>query len=289
MSSIVSGIAVGLLYGLLGFAIVLIFKATGVANFAQGSIGTLLTMTVYFITVGGLHIPFPVGLLLGFPIAALVGAALYLGVMNRNDRVGTLNLTTRTLGIFLLLSAGMNFAWGTNQPFQFPAVFPRASVAVGGTFLTVNTLGILVVFVVLAALLWGSFRFTTVGLLMRAMSERRDVAQLLGVRTTRLAAVAWAVSGVLSLTVGVLAVGSVLLTTDVMDLFLLSAFTGAIIGGLRSFPGSVVGGILVGIVSNLGTALFDTHMATIMVFGLLIFMLALRPNGLFGTSVEERL
>jgi branched-chain amino acid transport system permease protein len=147
----------------------------------------------------------------------------------------------------------------------------------------------LVVFALLAIGLWLFFRYTSTGLLMRAMAERPDVAILLGVRQVRLTAVAWALGAVVSLIVGVMAAPTALLNTEMMDLYLLYSFTGVIIGGMRSFPGCVVGGICVGIVNNVAAAVFDPQVGIEMVFVLLAITLVIRPHGIFGSEVAERL
>jgi branched-chain amino acid transport system permease protein len=124
---------------------------------------------------------------------------------------------------------------------------------------------------------------------MRALAERPDVANLLGVQKSRLTATAWSLGAVVSLIVGVLVAPKALLSSDMMDLYLLYSFTGVIIGGMRSFPGCVVGGLFVGVVNNVASALFDPQVGIEMVFLLLVVTLVVRPHGIFGHEVAERL
>src|SRR5258708_7239914 len=288
LAAAISGSGVGLLYGVLSLSIVLLFKARGVANFAQGNMGTFAVIAVYMLTQQGQRLGFPAGLAAGVLIAAGVGLAFYIAVIRPRSDAGVLALTTRTLALYVLLIAITSFFWGANQPFRFPSVFPEGSISIGGVYVTYQTMGNAGIFLVLSASGWIFFKYTTTGTLMQAMSEQPEIARLLGVPTRLLTALAWVVASIVSFIVATLAAPSTLLTTERMGPFLLYAFTGALIGGLTSFPGCIIGSLLVGVVSNVGNTKFDPQIATLMVFGLLVFAQAVRPHGLLGHHVEER-
>lgn len=287
-SALISGISIGLLYALLAFVIVFLHKTTGVANFAQGNISTL-TVFLVFAFIRNLNFGLLLAVLIGIPLSAAVGAAAYGLGLRINDDAGRLNLTIRTLAIYLLVAALIDRFWGIGQPFTFPSLLPRSALHPWGVTITVAalitiglTLGLVVVFSVF-------LNRTKTGLMLRAMADDADAATLLGVPTRRLTTVAWAISGVLSLVVGLLVAPDASLTTNLMQVFLLFAFTAAVVGGLNSLPGTLVGGIAVGVVDNIASVYSSSDVAVLAVFLLLVITLLLRPAGIFGRLATVRL
>jgi branched-chain amino acid transport system permease protein len=288
VGGIISGVALGLLYGLLAFAIVLLFKSTGVANFSQGQIGTFCTFLVFEL-MRAAGVSFGVAVAIGCVLAFVSGIACYWLFLRPNEGADHVNLTIRTLGIYLLLFAIVDLGWSKGQPFAFPSLFPQGGVTIADTaisWLTVETIGVAVL---LAVLTWWFFRRTDKGLMFAAVAERPEIAKLLGVRTRRLTATAWGGAATVALIVGLLVAPRTLLSSDMMDLYLLFAFTAAIVGGLTSLPGALVGGLLVGVLENVVTIYVNSDVAVLGVFVLLLVVLLVRPEGLFGSSVAERL
>lgn len=286
--TVVSGIVVGLLYGLLAFSIVFLFKATGVANFAQGNIATFTAFMVYLFAVHA-HLGLWLSIGIGAVGAAAFGVLLYFLALRVNDDAGAVNLTIRTLAVYVLIFAVINEYWGAGQPFSFPSVFPQGSLLLGSIRISIASLGTLLVAVALAALFGFFFSRTSLGLVFLGMAERPDIARLLGVNTRRMSAIAWGIAALVSLVVGLLTAPSALLSSDMMDLFLLYAFTGAVIGGLTSLVGAFVGGAIVGILGNTTAVYAGPDVEIFVLFLLLILVLLVKPDGIFGTSVQERL
>src|SRR4051812_7934675 len=289
-AGIVSGIAVGALYGLLGFAIIMLLKATSVANFAQGAIATLGAFIVYEL-VQTLGIGFWIAFLIAAPITALIGAALYFVALRPNDDADHLNFIIRTLAVSLLIIGGVNREWSKGQPFTFPTVMSGdAAFVLGGVAVSWLTIGTIIIAGILAAGFAWFFYRTRLGLMFLGVADRADIAALLGIRTRRLTAIAWGMAALISLVTGVLVAPRTLLSCDMMDFYLLYSFTAAVIGGLTSTWGVFVGGALVGCIDNLVTIYAGPDMGTIAVFLLLIAALLIRPSGIFGDrSLVERL
>jgi branched-chain amino acid transport system permease protein len=143
--------------------------------------------------------------------------------------------------------------------------------------------------IVLGGAFWLLYNRTATGLLLRGIADRPDVARLLGADTTRLSGLAWLLAGLVAVVVGLLTVPTALLSSDMMDSFFLYAFTAALLGGMTSLPGAFVGGVVVGVVSNVVTVLRGQEISILAIFGLLIAILLIRPDGLFGHGVVERL
>lgn len=284
----ISGVAVGFVYGMLAFSIVLLFKASGIPNFAQGNIATFGTFIVYLLAART-GLPLPAAIALGFAGTAALGVAIYVGSMLPRGDAGTLNLAIRTLAVYLLLFAVMNLFWGVGQPFAFPRFLPDASVGVAGVSVSLLSMVTVAAAVVLGGAFWLLYNRTATGLLLRGIADRPEVARLLGADTARLSGLAWLLAGLVALVVGLLTVPTALLSSDMMDSFFLYAFTAALLGGMTSLPGAFAGGVVVGVVSNVVTVLRGQEISIVAVFALLIVILLVRPDGLFGHGVVERL
>ncbi len=165
-----------------------------------------------------------------------------------------------------------------------------AAFVLGGVAVSWLTIGTILVALILAGSFAWFFYRTRLGLMFLGVADKPDIAALLGIRTRGLTALAWAIAAVISLVTGVLVAPRTLLSSDMMDFYLLYSFTAAVIGGLTSMWGVFVGGILVGCVDNLVTIYASPDLGTIAVFILLIAVLLLRPSGMFGDrSLVERL
>jgi branched-chain amino acid transport system permease protein len=221
--------------------------------------------------------------------AAAAGGASYLLVIRPRDEADHLNTTMRTLGLYLLLFAYVNYRWAVGQPFSFPSIFPDGvAFTLGGNGITWTTVGTIVVAGLLSAFFAWFFRRTRLGLLFLGMASRPEIAELLGVATRRLTLLAWMAAAMVSLVVALLIAPVALLTTDMMDPFLLLAFTAAIVGGLTSMVGVFLGGLVIGVMDNLVTVYWNGDSAMLAVFGLLILVLLVKPEGLLGTRSAER-
>ncbi len=287
-SAILTGLTVGLLYGLMGFAIVALFKMTGVANFAAGTTATLgATLALHLSARGDLDPLAASGLAIVLTGAA--GVAAYLLVMRLRDDVGHLSLTVRTVGLFLLGQALLEIWLGQGQPFVFSSVLPDISTTVAGQAIPSSTLWFPIVAVAILGLVGAVFTRTRLGLLMRGLASDADTAGLLGARTRLLAALAWGLSSGLAAVVGILAAPSRLVSSDMMTSWLLYVFAGVVIGGMTSLAGAVVGGLGVGLVQGITYQLTSDEVALLAVFALFLVTLLVRPQGLFGVPVGERL
>lgn len=284
----ISGIASGFIYGMLAFSIVLLFKASGIPNFTQGNIATFGTFIVYLLATRA-GVPLALAIVLGFIGTGMLAVIIYLGAMVPRGESGTLNLAIRTLAVYLLLFAVMNLFWGQGQPFAFPHFLPSASISMGSVQVSLVSLVTVVIAVVLAAVFWLFFSRTRPGLLLRGIADRVEIARLLGADIRGLSGLAWLLAGLVAVIVGLLTVPSALLSTDMMDSFLLFSFTAALLGGITSLPGAFVGGVVVGVISNVVSVTGGQEFSIVAIFALLIVVLLVRPNGLFGHEVAERL
>lgn len=286
-SALVSGLVNGALYALLGLAIILIFRTTAVANFAQGEIGMLAAFAfLMFILPAGL--PFWAAWLSTLAFGALCGAATYLVLLRVRPGAGHLNLTVRTLGLYTLVYAAAVYWWGEGEPYRMPSLFGATPVTLAGFNVSQDQLGTMGVAVVVAAGFLLLFRFTRVGLAMRAVAINADVAMLQGVDVRRVVLLAWMVACALSAAVALLVAPTSFLGTDLMRPYLLKAFTAAILGGMYSFPGVLLGGVVLGLSESLAAMALSIHFRETFVFVVLLLVLLLRPAGILGSVQRSR-
>lgn len=288
LPAIVNGVVIGALFGLLGLSIVLVFRTTGVGNFAAGNMSMFASFIVFMVVVRRLGVGTRAGFLLGIVLGAVFGLLIYWVVIAPRSGWGHLNVTFRTLGLFALLFAVASRLWGDAEPYTVEGLFPRGTVNVLGLFVGYNQLGAAGVTAVMAAGLLGFFSLTDTGLIMRAVASDRDVAILIGIDVRRVELIAWTLAGALGAVGGMLIAPITLLGTDMMDLFLIEAFTAVILGGIYSFAGAIVGGLIVGVLYSVSGVYFNPEVQYVLSLFILVLMLLLRPAGIFGTARPVR-
>jgi branched-chain amino acid transport system permease protein len=287
IATVIGGAINGGLYALLGLAIVLIFSTSGVANFAQGELATFSGFLLLMLVL-------PRGLGIGAAwvltviAAALLGLLIYRFIVSPRPEADHLNLTVRTLGLTGLLHALDVFFWGSNEPYRFPSLFGSGTWKLGPASFSSDQLGTLAVAATAAVAFFAFFKYTTLGLAMRAVAIDRDVAALQGVDIKRTHLAVWGVATALSAVVGLLAAPISFLETNLMQPYILKAFTAAVIGGMISFPGVVAGGLLLGVAEALAAAATSVHVREPFTFAVLLLVLLLRPAGLFGSAKQQR-
>jgi branched-chain amino acid transport system permease protein len=170
---------------------------------------------------------------------------------------------------------------------DFPSPFPDRPVL--GALMTTRDLGVLAVTLVMLALLVAFFRFTVTGLAMRAAAQNPQSARLCGIHVTRMLAIGWGLAAAIGATAGIMVAPILFLDPNMMSGVLLYAFTGALLGGISSPVGAVVGGLIVGVTENLvGTYLIPSQLKLTVALMLIILVLVFKPNGLFGTAIVRR-
>jgi branched-chain amino acid transport system permease protein len=286
-STTMAGVVTGSYYALLGIALALIFRTTGVANFSQGHLGTLGVFLLYMY-VSKLH----VGSIGGFCIAVLLSAAVsgvaYLVLLRPKAGTDAMSMTIKTLGLFTLVHAVMLYAWGENEPYVMTGIFSSGSMAIGSLYVTYEQIGTLVIVAVLAVAFLVLMRYTRTGLAMRSVALNSEVATLLGVNVNVVGILVWMISGGIGALVAMLIAPVSFLGTNLMEPYLLKAFTAAILGGLTSFPGVIVGGLILGVMESYAATWASISLREPFTFIVLLVVLMLRPNGLFGAAHKER-
>ena len=288
---VISGISSGSLFAILGLAIVMIYRSTSVLNFAQGEMALFTTfLTWSFLT----RMDFWPAFLLAILVAAVLGGALERFVLRPVEQAPVLNSLIVTLGLFTIFNGLVLYIWGADPKNFGPfSVFKGDAVCAGDVCIGRLSIGVLVVTVVIMAGLYVLFAHTKVGLGMRATAQNRLASQLVGIPVGRMLTAGWALSAAVGAVAGVLVAQDTALTVSPSPLFsvLLYAFAGAVLGGLDSPVGAVVGGLTVGVVKNLGSVYVPADVGNVdvsLAFALIVIVLMVRPAGLFGRPAQRR-
>jgi branched-chain amino acid transport system permease protein len=282
-----SGISNGAIYAAVALALVLIWRSTRIVNFAQGGMLMITTFIASAVISGGgsYILGFVVALGSGFVLGAVIERVL----IRRVENAPPLNPVILTLGLYVLLVAAAGMIWG-NTPRSFPAAFSLRGYKVGGTNLlfTPNDTFIVLIVIAVAVALALLFRATNLGLQMRASAFAPEVARLLGVRVGRMLTLGWALAAMVGSLAGVLVAPSVFLGPNTFDPLLIGGFVAAVLGGLDSPPGAVVGGLILGLALSYVSGYEGSAMVPLAAFVILILALMVRPGGLFSTTPERR-
>lgn len=282
---IVSGLAIGAIYGLIGMAYACIYKATGVVNFAQGEVMMLIAYLTATL-LAHVHWPFWTGLLLAPLIGIAVGLIIERIVIRPMIGRPAFAIVMVTIGLAVLMRSLIVLFWGS-EPREFPGRGSENVISFAGIGLYPVQILAFVVFLSAMALSWAFLRYSRLGIAMRATAISEQVAMLMGVDVRKISAYSWAGAAVLSGLAGILFASAAYVGPDLFAVGL-KAFPATILGGLDAVTGSGVGGILIGVTENIVGGYADSALKEIAGFVVIILILMVRPNGLFGERDVER-
>jgi branched-chain amino acid transport system permease protein len=275
-----SGIASGSVYAMVALGFVLVFKSTDVLNFAHGEflmLGSFLAIT-FLVNLEANFLVTIVAIVLGM---AALGVALHYGIMRFLVGQPLFSVVLVTIGIAIVIRAVLLIVYGPMERGRILAL-PQGQIELGGVGVPWVDIILFFAAALSVAIFYAFFRYTGIGLQMRAVAENLEAAAAMGINPNRVFATAWAVGAIMA------AVGGVLYGhfTAVIDLNLsaigLRAFPAAMIGGLDSVEGAILGGLVVGVVEQLGAGYFGGELRDVIAFGLMFLVLMVRPYGFFG-------
>jgi branched-chain amino acid transport system permease protein len=285
---VVDGIAIGSIYGALALALVLIFRSTGIVNFAQGEMAMFSTFGAWALVQTG--IPLGLALLLALAGSFAGGMVIERVIIRPVEGEDPLTILIVTLGLFILVNSGAGWIWGFNNR-GFPRALPGGSSKIAGINLSYESLGILAVLLAVVGLLFLLFQRTKLGLAMRAAAANPASARLVGIDVGRTLMIGWGLAALLGALAGVLVAPQLFLDVNFMGGVLVYSFAAATLGGFDSPKGAVIGGWIIGVAETLAGDYigFVGSDLTILVPLVIIFgVLLVRPNGLFGSPEVVR-
>jgi branched-chain amino acid transport system permease protein len=288
LQQVVSGLASGGIYASLALALVLIYRATQVINFSQGEMAMFMTFVAWSLMN---HLPYWPAFLLTLVLAFLGGAALELALIRPVQNAPVLTVVIVTIGLFIGLNGLARRIWG-NQPRTLESPFSTDPIRIGGVAFSAQDLGIIAVSLVIVGLLFAFFQYTRLGLGLRAAALNPAASRLVGIHVSLMLAFGWGLAAMLGAVAGMMAappLGS--FDQNLMQPILLYAFAAAVLGGVDSPLGAVVGGLSLGVLVNLVGTYVDFVGADLRLpVALLVILVVLlvRPSGLFGHEAVRR-
>ena len=286
---VVAGLGSGAIYASLALALVLIHRATGVINFAQGEMAMFTTYIAWTLIEnhGWSYWPaFVVTLVFAFALGLGIQRTVIAPVASES----VLTIVIITIGLVLTFNGLASLIWSAEIR-AFPSPFPNETWQIGGVAISQQDVGTFAVVLVLVVLLWAFFQFTKTGLALRASALNPDASRLVGVRVSWMLGIGWGLAAMLGAVAGMLAAPTLFLDPNMMQATLIYAFAAAVLGGIDSPVGAVAGGLILGVGLNLIGAYVDFVGADLRLpVALLIILVVLlvRPAGLFGKPITRR-
>lgn len=288
LSQVIAGLATGGIYASLALALVMIYRSTHHVNFAQGEMAMFSTFIASLLIEAGW--PYWAAFVATVAIAFTMGAAIEVTLIRRLRHAPVLAIVVVFVALLVILHslAGWLFGYAI-RPFPSPFSSPFGDATVAGGLLSPHQLGAIGITLLMLALVYAFFRFSPLGLQMRATAENPVSSQLVGVRVSRMLALGWGLAGAIGAVAGMMIAPVVFLDVHMMSGVLLYAFAAAVLGGVASAPGAVAGGFIVGVLENLlGTYVVGAELKLSVALVLIIVVLVARPSGLFGKATVVR-
>jgi branched-chain amino acid transport system permease protein len=285
LNLVANGLVIGATYGMTAMAFALVYKATGVVNFAQGEV-MMLTSYVAYSLAAALGWSFGPLMLVVVPAAMLTGLVIERVFIRPMLGEPVFSIVMVTIGLAVIIRGVVMLVWGT-QPVEFTAGFTTEVVRIGPVPFYEVQLYAVGALALLVAAAWAFFRYTRMGVAMRATANNETAALLMGIPVARVYAVAWSLAAGVSAVVGVIFSAMFSLGPDLWFQGL-KAFPAVIVGGLDSVLGAAIGGLIIGVVENLAEGYIGQGLKEIAGFVVIVLVLMVRPYGLFGQKEIER-
>ena len=284
---LISGISQGCIYGLIALGFVLIYKATEAVNFAQGELMMLgafvgLTVSAYF------GMPYWAVLLISVAVLAVFGFLTERLILRPILGQPAFAIVMVTIGVGYTARGLITMIPGIGTDTHVLEVpFKDKMLSVGGLTIGMEHVVIIATSIVLCALLFGLFRYTRIGIAMQAASQNQLAAHYMGIPVKRLNGLIWATSAAVAAVAGILLAPITFVNVN-MGFIGLKAFPAAVIGGFESLPGAIIGGLIIGIVESLAGFYLPEGFKDIAAYVVVLAMLMVKPNGLFGEKIRKR-
>ncbi|MES2532225.1 MAG: branched-chain amino acid ABC transporter permease [Pseudomonadota bacterium] len=285
IQQLVAGLATGGIYASLALALVMIYQATHHVNFAQGEMAMFSTFIAWALIQSGM--PYWAAFFATMAISFVLAAAIEFAVIRPLHKAPALSIVVVFIGLLMIFHSLAGWIFGS-QIKEFPSPFAK-DAWFGGSVMSPHQVGTIFVALCIVAALFTFFRYTTLGLTMRAAAQNPGSSRLLGINVGRMLMLGWGLAGAIGAVSGMMVAPVVFLDPGMMTGVLIYAFAGALIGGIDNAVGAIVGGFLVGVLENLlGTYVVGTELKLSVALVLIVGVLIVRPAGLFGRRIVQR-
>lgn len=288
LQQLLNGLATGAIYASLGLALVLIYRTTNIANFAQGEMATFSAFLTWQLTEFGLPIGWAI--LISIGLSLIMGALTYALIVRPVQYKDEMTIIIVTLGLFLAYNSATGAIWGFMQKAS-PSPLPVHTWTIGTLRIGAELLAFVAVLVIISIGLYVLFQRTRLGMALRAAASNAQSAQLVGIPYTAMMTLGWGMAAALGSVSGALVASRLTLDPNMMGDVIIYAFAAAVVGGLSSYLGAVVGGVVVGVSQSFSTAYLPALGADLQIIVpllLIVAVLIVKPEGLFGKAVQAR-
>jgi branched-chain amino acid transport system permease protein len=288
VQQVVSGLATGGIYGSVALALVMIYEATDIVNFAQGQMAVVSTYLAWSLLNAGL--PYWAAFVATLAISFVGGVLLERVVIRPVEGAPVLTVVIVCIGLLVILNSVTGWIYSYIQK-PFPSPFPDRPIRIGNIYFGAHDVGALAITVLVLLALYAFFRFTTLGLAMRAAAQNPVSSRLCGIRVGWMLAIGWGLASLIGAVAGMMVAPIVFLDPNMMAGILIYAFASATLGGFTSPGGAVLGGLIVGVIENLvGTYVhfIGTELKLTVALAVILIVLLVRPSGLFGRAAVHR-
>ena len=286
LQMVLSGIAVGSSYALMGLGMVLIYKASEVPNFVQGEMA-LLPVFLTFMLLTSYGAPYYVAFPLTLVFALLLGCFLEFAILRRAKEPNILGLIIITIGMEMMLLGFVSWKFGADQQTMPFPISSYDSIILGDIFISTLEMLTLVVALIIMVTLFLFFRFSKMGVAMKATQQNENAAALMGIKTKQIRMITWGISSMVGSVAGLL-MAPVLMEPYMMWDPMLKGFAGAVVGGMTSLPGAVFGAYIVGIVEHLFGGYVSIEFKSVVAFAIIVVVLCIKPSGLFAKHYVKK-
>lgn len=288
LQQLLNGFATGAIYASLGLALVLIYRTTNIANFAQGEMATFSAFLTWQLTEFGLPIWWAI--LISIGLSLIMGALTYVLIVRPVQYKDEMTIIIVTLGLFLAYNSATGAIWGFMQKAS-PSPLPAHTWTIGTLRIGAELLAFVAVLMAISVGLYVLFQRTRLGMALRAAASNAQSAQLVGIPYTAMMTLGWGMAAALGSVSGALVASRLTLDPNMMGDVIIYAFAAAVVGGLSSYLGAVVGGVVVGVSQSFSTAYLPglgADLQIIVPLLLIVAVLIVKPEGLFGKAVQAR-
>jgi branched-chain amino acid transport system permease protein len=286
LQMIAGGIAVGSSYALMGLAMVIIYKTSEVVNFAQGEM-SLLSIFLTYMVLEFYGFPYYVAFPSALLFAVFLGCFLEFAVLRRAKEPNILGMIIITIGLEMILMGFVSWKFGADpKTMPFP-ISPYSSITLGEVFVSGLEVLTFIVALTVMVILFLFFRYSKLGVAMKATQQNHVAARLMGIRTKRILMITWGISSMVGCIAGLLIAPTIMQPYMMWDP-MLKGFAAAVLGGMTSLPGSVFGAYMIGIIENLFGGYVSIEFKSVVAFAIIVLVLCIKPSGLFARHYVKK-
>ncbi len=284
---LIDGLAMGACYGLFGLAVVIIYKTSDVINFAAGEMAMFSTFVAFHV-LNIFGYPFWMAFIAALAFAALLGVLVDYFFLRPAKNPTLLGLIVITIGAQMLLAGMASWKWGAEQKqFSIPVSYSITYEPITGFIISQWAIAVFITAIVIVTFMFLFFKYTKMGTAMRATQQNKHAAKIMGIKTDRVFAFAWGFSSVIGATTALLLSAKTILDPGFMMEPFLRAFAAAVLGGLMSIPGVLLGGFIMGLIENFFGYVWPAW-KPITAFVVIVLVLCVRPSGLFAKHYVKK-